>query len=252
MLDWSNNLLIALQNNQPYPSLSDAHPEATVKDAYVIQRQFVSALELSELWGQVVGYKAAVTAKQAQQAMGIDAGIMGVLFSHAASSSGCTLQLDKPTLLETEIGFRIAKAITQPVSIDNVADYIGAYMPMIELAAPNLTQRPNAIDLVATNSASFGFIEGAAVKSRISADIDSIQISQHHNDTRAYTVRAGEVMEGQLHALTWLINEVLHQGYKIQPGHLLITGSLGAMLPAKPGNYRAEFAQLEEIEFTVA
>ena len=55
-------------------------------------------------------------------------------------------------------------------------------------------------------------------------------------------------MAGQLDALTWLINEVLDQGYEIKPEQFLITGTIGPMVPATPGRYSADFAQLGEIK----
>ena len=252
MLDWSNKLLTSLQNGQPYPNLSKKHPNASVANAYAVQKQFVSQLEESKQWGKIAGFKAAVTAHQAQQAMGLDAGIVGVLFTKGARKPNSTLELDRQVLFETEIGFVVGKTITTPVTVDSVAEYISAYMPVIELAAPNLAERPNGIDLIAANSASYGFIRGTQVTSEISTDIDTTQICQRRNDEELYSVNAGAIMEGQLDALTWLINEVLNQGYQIKPRQFLITGTIGPMVPATPGLYSADFAQLGEIKFEVA
>ena len=252
MLNWSNTLLTSLENGEPYPNLSSKFPDASVEEAYAAQKQFVSQLEQSKQWGDIAGFKAAVTAPQAQQAMGLKAGIVGVLFAKGAREADSTLELDRPVLFETEIGFVVGHTINTPVTVDNVADYISGYMPVIELAAPNLTERPNGIDLIAANSASYGFIKGIQVTSKISAEIDTIQIRQQQNDDELYCVHAGAIMEGQLDALTWLINEVLGQGYEIQPEQFLITGTIGPMVPAKPGHYRADFAQLGEIKFAVA
>ena len=252
MLDWSNRLLTSLQNGQPYPNLSTEHPSASVTDAYAIQKQFVSQLTQSQQWGDIVGFKAAVTAQQAQQAMGLEAGIVGVLFAKGAREADSTLVLDRPVLFETEIGFIVGKTINTAVTVDNVAEYIRAYMPVIELAAPNLAERPNGIDLIAANSASYGFIRGTQVSSQISADIDTTQIRQRQNDEELYSVQAGAIMAGQLDALTWLINEVLDQGYEIKPEQFLITGTIGPMVSATPGRYSADFAQLGEIKFAVA
>jgi|TARA_B110000971_G_C19945566_1_gene470878 2-keto-4-pentenoate hydratase len=252
MLNWSSTLLTSLQNDQPYPNLSREFPDASVEDAYAVQKQFVRQLEQSKQWGNIVGFKAAVTAPQAQQAMGIEAGIMGVLFENGAREANSTLNLDRPVLFETEIGFVVGKTISTPVTVDNVAEYIRAYMPVIELAAPNLTQRPNGVDIIAANSASYAFIKGTQVTSKISAEIDAIEIRQQQNNEELYCVQAGAIMAGQIDALTWLINEVLSQDYVIQPEQFLITGTIGPMVPAKPGNYKADFAQLGEIKFTVA
>ena len=75
MLDWSNRLLTSLQNGQPYPNLSTEHPSASVTDAYAIQKQFVSQLTQSQQWGDIVGFKAAVTAQHDKSAIDLSQGI---------------------------------------------------------------------------------------------------------------------------------------------------------------------------------
>ena len=62
---------------------------------------------------------------------------------------------------------------------------------------------------------------------------------------------AGSIMQGQWHALSWLLNEVMGMGYPLRADHLLMTGSIGALHPGKPGNYRAEYESLGSIDFTL-
>ena len=109
------------------------------------------------------GYKAALTAVPAQQAMGINEPI-GVVFEHAAyqADSATTVATDRLVLLETEAGFTLRKEITAPVAKDDVFDAIACCSGMIELASPNLQQRPTGADLIANNAASYGCISGAS------------------------------------------------------------------------------------------
>ena len=58
-------------------------------------------------------------------------------------------------------------------------------------------------------------------------------------------------MQGQWHAVTWLVNALLELGYPLAKEHLLMTGSIGALHPGKPGEYRAEYGQLGNIEFNL-
>lgn len=251
MHNWPQALLSCVTKNQLYPSVSEEYPKTAVNDAYALQKQFVMALEDTSVLGEIAGFKAALTAKPAQSAMAVEDSIVGVLFSSGEQHPNSTLVLDRPTLLETEIGFSVGRKIDRCVTVEDVPTFIESYMPIIELAAPNLAQRPNGIDLIATNAASYGFIKGAAANAALDEQIDRIKISQSYNGERLYAAHAGEVMGGQIKALTWLINQVIDLGYEIYPGHLLITGSIGAMAPAQPGHYRANFAQLGDIEFDI-
>jgi len=66
-----------------------------------------------------------------------------------------------------------------------------------------------------------------------------------------HKARSGDLMGSQWEALKWLVNRVIELGYVVEPGHLLMTGSLGPAHPAVPGRYVADFAELGAIEFDV-
>jgi 2-keto-4-pentenoate hydratase len=48
-----------------------------------------------------------------------------------------------------------------------------------------------------------------------------------------------------------LINTVVQQGWKIEPGQILITGALPKAIPGKPGKYVADFEKLGKISFEI-
>ncbi|RPG23822.1 MAG: hypothetical protein CBC52_010045 [Gammaproteobacteria bacterium TMED92] len=245
-----------LRNQQPYRSLTAEYPEATIADAYLMQRAFVAALAEAGDWGQIVGYKAALTAPQAQQMMGTSKPVIGVLFSGGERSPEPAVTIDRPVMLETELGFRLNAAVTAPLSVAAVTGHVAAVLPVLELAAPNLATRPNAPDLIASNSATYGFIPGADQSARGqqsagAADLDTLMVALAHDDIVLHSEAAGSIMQGQWQALTWLISEVLEQGYALRQDHLLITGSIGALHAGKPGKYRAQYGQLGAIEFVL-
>ena len=49
----------------------------------------------------------------------------------------------------------------------------------------------------------------------------------------------------------WLVNTALEHGWKVDSGHILITGTLGALVPGKPGSYQATYGPLGRINFTI-
>ena len=54
-------------------------------------------------------------------------------------------------------------------------------------------------------------------------------------------------MGNQRKALRWLIDHCVHQGYAIEPGHLLMTGSLGKVHDLCKGSFEADFGTLGRI-----
>lgn len=245
MTDWPQLFLHAHDNDTPYPNLTEQEPDVSLDQAYAIQSAFVARLP-----GAVEGYKGALTAAPAQAAMGIDAPVSGVLFDWGLRQANTTITSPRALLLETELGYRLADDITDPVSAANVLQHIATCHPMIELASPNMEGIRSGFNLIATNSASYGFIEGLGAP--LSAiDPDQIGASFYRDTQILHTATSGSVMQGQASALAWLINQVLHVGGEVKAGMLLMSGAIGRPHPGSPGDYRADFGKLGTIEFAV-
>ncbi|MDP6186445.1 MAG: hypothetical protein QF863_04380, partial [Pseudomonadales bacterium] len=176
---WLDAALENVLEAKPIENISLTQPDITKEAAYDLQRQLVARLQAHGGWGDIYGYKAALTAQAAQQAMGIDEPIIGALFQHGVqrASAQTPVQADRPVLLETELGFTLSKAITDPVDLETVLDSVGECQGMIELAAPNLQQRPSSIDLISSNSASYGCLAAEPGANPTELDIDTLEVS---------------------------------------------------------------------------
>ncbi len=245
MSEWPQKFLHAFKERHHYDSVTAAHDELNLDDAYDIQHRYVS------LRGEPIsGYKAAMTATQAQQAMGIDKPIIGALFAAGAHPQSEPVALTRPILLETELAFRVNQSVTAPVTADYAFDCVDACLPMIELASPNLATQPNALDLVATNSASHGYIAGSEADMG-TVDFDSLPVRLLADNAEQWCGTGADVLGGQREALAFLINEVLARGYPVEAGHLMMTGSIGGILPGRAGQFIGDFGALGEIPFAL-
>ncbi|NCF45705.1 MAG: hypothetical protein GWP70_12945 [Proteobacteria bacterium] len=269
---WLDSTLNCVLGGQAVANISLSQPDIGLEAAYALQDQLISKLQAHGGWGSLLGYKAALTALPAQQAMGIDEPIVGALFARqaysaatpdaAASNSPLSITADRPILLETELGFCLSQTITAPVQAANVFDVIDSCRGMIELAAPDLQQRPNSVDLVASNSASYGCIAAANAIAPEHLDLDELTITLVRQSDGAeggeakeqvlHSASAGSVMGSQRQALAWLINTLLARGYELRASHILMTGSIGNMHPGNPGSYRVDFGALGELAFAIA
>lgn len=230
------------ESHVPYPNPS-ADDELSIEDAYRIQKSYTDLRR-----EPVAGFKAALTASAAQAAMNIDQAIAGVLYKSGDFSAASTITISQPLLLETELGFHCTQPIHSPTTPVNVLDFFGSMSPCIELASPNLESKPTGVDLIATNSASFGFIVGPQTPVD-AVQMDNLTASLTTSSQELFSGRGSEVMGGQANALSWLVNQVLTIGYPIATGALFMTGSIGGMAPAKPGAYTATFSGLADINF---
>ena len=253
---WLDAALTKTLAGEPVQNISVNHPDISMDEAYALQHELVGKLRDHGGWGEIYGYKAALTALPAQQAMGITEPIIGVLFERAVfQADGATaITTDRPVLLETEVGFTLGKPITEPVTEHNVLDAVAYCSGLIELASPNLQQRPTSVDLISNNSASYGCVVGVSNKHPTDIDLDAVPVTLTRlasADEVLHTAAAGSVMAGQVDALIWLINSTLAQGYALRPGHVLMTGSIGSMHAGKAGKYRADFGALGDLAFVL-
>ena len=246
MDDFVKTLVKSHQLGNPYPSFTSVDSGATLEKAYNIQCQFVEGINEA-----IVGYKAALTAEPAQKAMNIDQAITGVLFRDGDYSSRAQIESSRSLLIETELGFRTNQEIRNQISVENVYSFIATVHPMIELASPNLNKPPNGIDLVATNSASFGYMEGAGFECS-ATEPDSIEVTLSHNGKNLHTGSCASVMSGQKQALVWLVNQIISQRGHLESNSLLMSGAVGQPHPAKQGKYKADFGAMGLMVFSIA
>lgn len=159
--------------------------------------------------------------------MGIDTPVMGVLWQNGKSSPD-DIPGQPGAVLETELGYSLAQSISQPITEADLSGLISHVSPMIEIAHPNLNTS-GGLAFIATNSASYRFIQGSAqaFPDNAFAALDVTEAALNNAQDRLFAGPLGSVLSGQASALCWLINQTLACGYPLQAGHLLMTGSVG-------------------------
>lgn len=237
-------------NAHEHKPLLSSEGELGLADAYAIQKQVVEQLMSVDARG---GFKAALSNPAAQKNVGTHEPVFGVLLAGGARHPGAIIADHEflRAVVETEIGYRIGQSVSSPVTEETVWDYIDQVMPMIELADPGFAPggRMTAADLVAGNSAAAGYIVGAAADRP--ASLDDFPVRLHRDGEQISEGTGADAMGGQAFAVCWLINKAVSEGYTLEPGQILMTGSLGQPQPALPGDYVGDFGTFGRIEFTI-
>lgn len=250
-LELGNILMEAYKANQKIPVVSTHNPNLDVKGAYRVQKAYVEQ-RLSQ--DQIGGFKCGLVSKAAQKRFGLNAPAAGVLFASGKNTS-CSPIIAKSAfkrlLIETEIGFMVAKPITKPLkNAVELYRYIQNVMPVIELPDVGFAGKIKGIDIIAASVGSAQFIVGKEKEFR-GLDLNSIFVTLTLDGEVINIGRGSDTMGDQWKAALWLINTVVEQGYKIEPGQILITGALPKPLPGKPGKYVADFKGLGTISFEI-
>jgi 2-keto-4-pentenoate hydratase len=255
MIDgWVTALIDSDRNGIAKPLLSQRCKVRDTETAYRIQVGYITR-KLKQ-GSRISGYKAALTAETGRALFGANEPGSGVLLSEGKRFTGATLGLSafKKPGLEVEIGYRVKKAITEAVDGDSVMSYIGETLPMVEVVDfgyedPQGQQKDiHAIDFIAGNCAASEFITGKF--DSFDGDVNSLKISLSRDGELLFTGQGSDALGNQLDSLIYLINNTLTLDYKIEPGHYLMTGSLGRLYFAIPGNYVADYAGFGQIHFS--
>ena len=252
---WATQMLTAKNAQQPYPRVTDSHADLNLTTAYAIQHAFIS-LCVSQ-GEQISGYKAALTAPPAQAAMGIDSPVVGALFAqgnwaHDQGSAAVSLAQIPRLLLETELGFTLSQQVAEPLAnLAQLKQITATCHPMIELACLGFGDlAPTGPDMVASNSASKCYLQGPAWDWQ-AADLDRLEVCLTQDSNLQHNTPSGSVLQGQWHALLWLVNTTLAHGGLIEPGQILMTGSIGGLHPAKPGTYKESYGLAGNLSLVV-
>lgn len=221
-------------------------------DALARQQALVAAWPARE---RVAGFKSAFNTPQMQQRFGLDRPAFAVLPASAERcaglSAGCTVSREgyRRMVLEIEVALRLGAAITQPLA-DEAAllAHLDGVMPAVELPELALDgiAAPTGLDYVAGNIGVRGYIVGAVRDpALLHGAAPSLKL------TRGATVLAQGPGDGALAAALELVNAAVAAGHELRAGQVLLSGAVGGMVPAEPGDYVADCGVLGTLRFTV-
>ncbi len=239
----------AWRDGTPMPQLSAAYPEASLAEAYLVQKHFVARRMKPDGIG---GFKAAGVASTApDHPLVAVMPASGVL--HAKDKIVIDLAGDPRRHVENEIGYVFHRPVTEPpADVDALRRCVKAVVAVLEVpggaveeAHPSTTN-----DIVAWNINAKEMILGGE-RDPAAVDPDAVTITCTRDGETVNTARGDLAAGGQWHTLLKTVNRVLQQGYTVQPGQVITNGALGKITPAAPGRYLAEYGPLGDIEFEV-
>lgn len=246
----AENIENAFIAKKPCPLASQQIDGLTVDQAYGIQAELV---KLRENKGEIVmGYKAGLTAAPAQKRFGVNEAVRGTLFKSMLRWPGTMYKKNFAHMfIETEIGFRFGRDITEPVQdAKSLKKAVAIVFPAIELPDLSYTdmKQIKGVDIIASNVAARKVLIGKAV-AVTAKDLNKVTVNLFLNGKEIDTGAGKNALGDQWEALKWTVNSVLSRGGEVKCGHIVITGSLTRLMPAKPGRYLADYGDFGKIEF---
>jgi 2-oxo-hept-3-ene-1,7-dioate hydratase len=218
---------------------ADPPDVATINDGICAQEKLVAYLEKS--WGKPIGYKAGLTSKQAQEMFNVTEPVRGILLEKMMLQNGASVKANYGALPRFEADLVVSVAdddINKAGTPEEVLAHISAVYPFIEL--PDLVVKsPSELTGPVITAINVGARLGV-----LGDPIEAVQTEDFFNAlanmTVTVTTQDGEqlssapgsvVLDHPLNAIVWL----RENGVIFEKGDLVSVGSIGPLLPPKPG-----------------
>ncbi|MBX3660627.1 MAG: fumarylacetoacetate hydrolase [Ramlibacter sp.] len=225
-----------------------ANPEGLNEADGACSRAKVNAL-LELRLGNVIGYKAGLTASAVQKRFGYDKPVWGKLYEGMVLDDGATVEaaFGARPLFEADMLVRVSSdAINQAKTPMDVLMAIDQIIPFIEL--PDLVvQAPPKLNGPAISAINVGARLGVAGKPVAVpvtrgdryAMLDALRdMSVVLSDGSGATLGKGkgsDILDHPLNAVIWLAQALAQEGLSMKPGELISLGSFSPLLPPKAG-----------------
>lgn len=215
-------------------------PDGTMEDALCTQEKLSEAMQVN--LGPVVGYKAGLTSKPAQERFGVTEPVGGVLYEKMLLEDGASVPaaFGARPLFEADLLLVIADdAVNGATTPEEVMQHVSGVRPFIEL--PDLTlaedQPINGVTLTAIGVAPRLGVMGAEIAVEDPAAmleaLGAMQVTVRSASGEVMAEAPGaSVLGNPANSVLWL----MQAGYQMKAGDLISVGSIGPLLPpAKAG-----------------
>ena len=227
---------------------ADAIPGLTVQSALEIQKHVVYAL--SENWGGIAGYKAAITNPSTQEKMGIKEPLLGIFLNKMLLDSPASINISDAThpFAEADLLVRIKdSSINEAQTDEEILAAIDQVIPFIEIPDRLFSSKKplNADMLTAINTGARYGVMGDPIPMTAIDTLNFCQVGIVYQDrSHLQTGACSSLMGNPVNVIRWLKNKLLALNYPLKPGSYLSLGSLTSPIPIKKGRLTAIYTGL--------
>jgi len=231
----------AWERRIPIAPLSETEGLATAEEAYAIQRRWT---ELRLATGErLIGRKIGLTSRAMQEQMGVGEPDYGDLWGsrffpaslgRAEMPAGLFLQ----PRAEGEFAFLIGRPLPDGrVTAQDVLVATQALAVAVEVIDSRIVDwRIKLVDTIADNS-SYGALALGAWSTRLrTVDLRTLGMIIHHNGRVAVEGIGAAALGHPARAVAWLANKLTSFGVRLEPGDIVLSGSLGRSIPVRGGD----------------
>ncbi len=234
----AEHLLSAYDSGVPVEPIITGFPDADLTDAYRIQQEQVR--RWIDAGDEIKGHKVGLSSLAMQRQMGVHQPDYGHLLAnmfhpeHMPLDASCFLQ----PRIEPEIAFVLGKPLSGPgVTAADAIRAVEFVVPALEIVDSRITDwRISIVDTIADNASSGGVVLGSKPTRITDVDLRTAGCAFLINGELRATGSGAAVLGSPLNALVWLANTVGPLGITLEPGHVVLPGSMTRAEPVELGD----------------
>lgn len=192
---------------------------------------------------RVIGYKAGLTSRAAQQRFGTDAPLLGVLFDGMLLDDGADIEVGtaERTVWEADLLLVVGDAaINEARTREQVLAALRGFRPFIEAPrlGPDTGQPMTAERLRDINVGAWRGVAGAErpLPPDALASLASMRVvALDEQGSVLAEGRGSDVLGHPLDVVLWVRDAVKAQGSRLKPGEVISVGSFTPLIPPRPG-----------------
>lgn len=228
----------ALTQRKTVAPLTHRHPDITLEDAYAIQQSMLARrLAAGE---KVVGKKVGVTSQAVMDMLGVFQPDFGWLTDGMVCHDGQAIAADRliQPKAEGEIAFVLKKTLQGPgVTAADVLAATEGVMACFEIVDSRIHDWQIKIqDTVADNASCGVFVLGDRLVDVRDVDLGTCGMVLEKNGEIVATGAGAAALGHPANAVAWLANTLGAHGIALEAGEVVLSGSLGIMVPVQAGD----------------
>jgi len=231
-----DELFDALRSRSPLESLTDREPDLTVEQAYQIQ-EHVTGKRLA-LGDRIIGKKIGLTSRVVQRSLGVSEPDFGQLLASMVATDTIAVATLLQPRAEGEVAFLLDRDLTGPgISNADVFSATRSVLPCFEIVDSRIRNwRIRLQDTVADNASAGMFVLGDRAVDPKTLDLSTCGMVLEKNGVLECTGAGAAALGSPVNCVAWLANALGRFGTALRAGEIILSGSLGALVPVAAGD----------------